>query len=406
MVDVPTVTRRRRRHAKQLLQQAGLTVTVIEQDVTDPTQDGLVLAQTPTGGQAPAGLDRDDHGREARDRARSRRRPPTTTTRRRPRRRRRPLPTTQTTHGRRPPRPRPRRPPRRSRRLLEAARSRCCRAGAPASTRSRSPRPAASPPRWRRAGAEVIRSRSAARRLAAGRGGAGGAPPAPELEPAPARTARSPRRSRTSTSSSRCCTGPFGEDGTVQGLLELAGVPYVGAGVDGLGARDGQGPLQVGPARQRHPGHAQHHAAPRRRRSRTRSATRVREAGAARLVGRHLEGPRRRRARGRGRAGVPATTRRCSWRSSSTGSRSRSACSATATPSRRCPARSWSRSNEWYDYEAKYDEGEMELVVPARVTRRSSSRARRSSRCGRSSSPTARAWPASTCSSARTARCS
>ena len=25
--------------------------------------------------------------------------------------------------------------------------------------------------------------------------------------------------------------GPFGEDGTVQGLLELAGVPYVGAGV-------------------------------------------------------------------------------------------------------------------------------------------------------------------------------
>ena len=25
--------------------------------------------------------------------------------------------------------------------------------------------------------------------------------------------------------------GPMGEDGTVQGLLELAGVPYVGAGV-------------------------------------------------------------------------------------------------------------------------------------------------------------------------------
>src|SRR5204862_446844 len=27
--------------------------------------------------------------------------------------------------------------------------------------------------------------------------------------------------------------GPFGEDGTVQGLCELAGVPYVGAGVLG-----------------------------------------------------------------------------------------------------------------------------------------------------------------------------
>ena len=27
--------------------------------------------------------------------------------------------------------------------------------------------------------------------------------------------------------------GPYGEDGTVQGLLELANVPYVGAGVLG-----------------------------------------------------------------------------------------------------------------------------------------------------------------------------
>jgi len=27
--------------------------------------------------------------------------------------------------------------------------------------------------------------------------------------------------------------GPFGEDGTIQGMLELAGVPYVGAGVLG-----------------------------------------------------------------------------------------------------------------------------------------------------------------------------
>ena len=35
----------------------------------------------------------------------------------------------------------------------------------------------------------------------------------------------------TSTSSSRSCTGPFGEDGTIQGLLELAGIPYVGSGV-------------------------------------------------------------------------------------------------------------------------------------------------------------------------------
>ena len=40
-----------------------------------------------------------------------------------------------------------------------------------------------------------------------------------------------PRRSARSTSSSRVLHGPYGEDGTLQGLLELSGVPYVGSGV-------------------------------------------------------------------------------------------------------------------------------------------------------------------------------
>ena len=35
--------------------------------------------------------------------------------------------------------------------------------------------------------------------------------------------------------------GPYGEDGTVQGLLELAGVPYVGSGVLASAAAHGQG---------------------------------------------------------------------------------------------------------------------------------------------------------------------
>ena len=35
--------------------------------------------------------------------------------------------------------------------------------------------------------------------------------------------------------------GPYGEDGTVQGLLELAGVPYVGSGVLASAAGHGQG---------------------------------------------------------------------------------------------------------------------------------------------------------------------
>ncbi len=51
--------------------------------------------------------------------------------------------------------------------------------------------------------------------------------------------------------------GPFGEDGAVQGVLELAGVAYVGAGVTASGALHGQGSLQVGHARQGDPGGAQ-----------------------------------------------------------------------------------------------------------------------------------------------------
>ena len=90
--------------------------------------------------------------------------------------------------------------------------------------------------------------------------------------------------------------GPFGEDGTVQGLLEIADVPYVGAGVlasavcmdkltfkdlmaragvpqvDYVGLRDGDDALGRGAAR----------------------PAGVRQAVAARIVGGHLEGLRAR----------------------------------------------------------------------------------------------------------------
>ena len=39
--------------------------------------------------------------------------------------------------------------------------------------------------------------------------------------------------------------GPFGEDGTVQGLLECMDVPYVGAGRAGLRAVHEQGAVQA-----------------------------------------------------------------------------------------------------------------------------------------------------------------
>jgi serine/threonine-protein kinase len=54
-VPVPSVTGNDVTTARQRLQQAGLSVSVINQDVTDPTQDGLVLAQAPSGGRLKQG---------------------------------------------------------------------------------------------------------------------------------------------------------------------------------------------------------------------------------------------------------------------------------------------------------------------------------------------------------------
>lgn len=57
---------------------------------------------------------------------------------------------------------------------------------------------------------------------------------AAELDPLPAiRSTDTPDRSDETVVVLPLLHGPMGEDGTVQGLLELAGVPYVGAGVLG-----------------------------------------------------------------------------------------------------------------------------------------------------------------------------
>ncbi len=55
MVTVPSVTGNDVDTAKQRLTQAGLTVSVLQQDVTDPAQDGLVLAQSPPHGKLQQG---------------------------------------------------------------------------------------------------------------------------------------------------------------------------------------------------------------------------------------------------------------------------------------------------------------------------------------------------------------
>ncbi len=101
--------------------------------------------------------------------------------------------------------------------------------------------------------------------------------------------------------------GPFGEDGTVQGLLELADVPYVGAGIlasalcmdkDRFKAVLRDEGIPVTPS-----------VTLRSRSGRLREPLRlpgVREARAARLLGRDQQGARRGRAPRRDRARLPA----------------------------------------------------------------------------------------------------
>ena len=363
-----------RRRAGELKQGSAVTITVGHLVTAPP-------ANTTTDHDEH---DRDDDARHADDDARPRRRTTTTVD----------------DHARR-------RPPSRDRDPADSLSrgSRFSRAGARASTRSRSPRPGSVAAALAERGAEVVSIEIARGGAVAARAGRRSSGTGSEL------AARLPGRAVAAALGDvdvvfPVLHGPFGEDGTVQGLLELAGRALRRRRGDRLGARDGQGPVQVGAARQRHPGHAEHHAARRRGAAEPVRATRCsssRPGSARRSASRRRTTTASSRRRSSSRS---STTRRCSSRSSSTGSRSRSASSGTATRSPRCPARSPCTENEWYDYEAKYDEGEMELVVPARDLA-GAARARAGARRARlRRRPSARAWPASTCSSAATARCS
>ena len=168
--------------------------------------------------------------------------------------------------------------------------------------------------------------------------------------------------------------GPFGEDGTVQGLLELAGVPYVGAGVlasalcmdkdvfkavmrdheipvtENITLRLGDEPRNpfgypcfVKPARLGSSvGITKAHSV-----SELREGVRLAfEHDEKVLVERFVEGTEV-------EVGVLGNL----------------------TPIASLPGEIVVTTNEWYDYEAKYDEGEMDLVVPARLTEKQIERA-------------------------------
>ena len=161
--------------------------------------------------------------------------------------------------------------------------------------------------------------------------------------------------------------GPFGEDGTVQGLLELAGVPYVGAGVlasalcmdkdvfksvmrdhdipvtENITLRLGDEPRNpfgypcfVKPARLGWSvGITKAHSV-----SELQEGVRLAfEHDEKVLVERFVAGTEV-------EVGVLGNL----------------------TPIASLPGEIVVTTNEWYDYEAKYDEGEMDLVVPARLT--------------------------------------
>lgn len=170
--------------------------------------------------------------------------------------------------------------------------------------------------------------------------------------------------------------GPFGEDGTVQGLLELAGVPYVGAGVlasalcmdkdvfksvmrdhripvtRNITLRDGEEP--------RNPFGYPCFVKPARLGSSvgiTKAHDEDELAEGVRLAFEHDE-----------KVLVEELVRGVEVEVGVLGNR---------RPIASLPGEIVVTHNEWYDFEAKYDEGEMELIVPARITAEQIERAQR-----------------------------
>jgi D-alanine-D-alanine ligase len=161
--------------------------------------------------------------------------------------------------------------------------------------------------------------------------------------------------------------GPFGEDGTVQGLLELAGVPYVGAGVLASALcmdkdvfksvmRDHGIPvtrnitLRLGDAAHNPFGYPVF-VKPARLGSSVGITMAHDEAelqGAVALAFQHDE--------------------KVLVEEHVDGIEVEVGVLGNLLPTASLPGEIVVTHNEWYDYEAKYDEGEMDLVVPARIS--------------------------------------
>ena len=167
--------------------------------------------------------------------------------------------------------------------------------------------------------------------------------------------------------------GPFGEDGTVQGLLELAGVPYVGAGVLASALcmdkdvfksvmRDHDIPvtrnitLRLGDE-PRNPFGYPCFVKP----ARLGSSIGITKA--------HDDGELR-----RGVSLAFAHDEKVLVEELVNGIEVEVGVLGNLTPVASVPGEIVVTRNEWYDYEAKYDEGEMDLRVPAAITDEQSER--------------------------------
>ena len=132
----------------------------------------------------------------------------------------------------------------------------------------------------------------------------------------------------------------------------------------------------------------------------------LRQAGAARLERRHHEGARRGRAARRRRARVRSTTRRCSSSSSSPAIEVEVGVLGNLRADRVAAGRDRRHAQRVVRLRGEVRRGRDGPRRPGARHRRADRARAGAGRRARSSRPTAKAWRASTCSSATTARCS
>ena len=210
--------------------------------------------------------------------------------------------------------------------------------------------------------------------------------------------------------------GPFGEDGTVQGLLECLDVPYVGAGViasavcmDKIVFKELMAQAEIPQVDYRAVREADYRVDPAGGRAMRSGRSACRCSSSPRGSGRRSGSPASRARSELAGALETAFTHDSLAIVEAFAAGREVECSVIGNddPLASQPGEILLAGGEdgWYDYEAKYSPGGMELIVPARLGAGRASSGSASWRSARSSRQGAPAWPGSTSSSSAT-RCS